>query len=577
MTETEPESLGKMEKTVSKTEACDPTLEAKTELCLSKEETLGCDFSDFKTPLHPTSGHKSRLAWAQNSCDSGFNSVQSGAFSDRSSSVGSSVRSSPEPSTSLSGRRVTLGTCEFSPVTRESFPIIRSRKLDFHSKDLFTDSSNLHFVDEELKNQESYSEDSETQEKRECVDDGFVEELNNSLSPVSPGLFCFQNDTVPRQRQRINDIDLEVSLQDMSLEESTSSSSSLSSRSGSGSNSPFHHTEIKKDICQKKEEPVPSISCSSSETNEVPTHILNWIACVSKTPNCNEQNIPSLSSCKTNFMTTLHLTEAHDTSTDSAHSVLSSPSHPPLNQTSSKSVIKPPSHTCFQPQFFPSESSLIKNLSEVCPSSLQAGAHPCKSPCKRTGGNELDVDHILSPTKSRKMESCQEQSSISCAARKIFHGDLPANYASGPNTDKLQSMLLSSLDHPKRTGITFGHKPSLGRCPGKVHQETNRYAEPGTPACNLSKRLQKVLQMSLPSEPSRLIGRNIGVVKFDIIEALHKNFNLCVAKILSFLPPADLIRLVFFYFKNFHTHSSCFGSLKCGFHTCIFFIPDLRL
>ncbi|RUS73401.1 hypothetical protein EGW08_018840, partial [Elysia chlorotica] len=170
------------------------------------------------------------------------------------------------------------------------------------------------------------------------------------------------------------------------------------------------------------------------------------------------------------------------------------------------------------------------HLDEACPVSFQSGAphHLCKSPCKRTGVKELDVDFILSPTKSRKMQSSEEKS-VTCAARKIFHGDLSTNHASNTDSLELQARLQQpALDHSRSSRL----EPSLCQC--------SEPCIPDTSDGHLCKKLRVVLQKSLPQEPSRLIGRNIGVPKLDIIEALHKNFNLCLARIMSFLEPEDL-------------------------------------
>ncbi|RUS73402.1 hypothetical protein EGW08_018841, partial [Elysia chlorotica] len=337
MNKSAPECLEKMD-------ASAPAHEAKMERRQSEEESSGSDLADFKTPLQPAFGLKSRLAGTQNTCDSGFSSVYSAAFSDKSSSLSSSTRSSPDLDTLLGGRRVTLGTCEFSPVTRETFSVIRSRKLNFHTGDLLPVSSQLQFADEDANSQEGCSGDSETPDKQECDDGIHLEETENSLSPVSPGLFNFQNEAVSRQMQRLIDEDLEVSLQDMSLEESSSSSSALSSRSGSGSNSPFHHTEIKKDLCHNREGS-PSLTCSyNKETDKVlvTNHLLNWIVEVSKPQESNGPNTLSLSSHKTTFMKALLLTGAHTNTdniiTDLAHFDQSLSPYPLHNQALSHSV-----------------------------------------------------------------------------------------------------------------------------------------------------------------------------------------------------------------------------------------------
>ncbi|GFR61784.1 F-box only protein 5-like [Elysia marginata] len=556
MNEPVPKSIDKMEKTFVESEAISPTDGEKAELPFSEEFVFDRDSQDFKTPLPLSCGHRSRLARAQNTCDSGFGSAQRGAFSDRSSSVGSSIPSSPGSSTTSSKeRRVTLGTCDFSPVTRESFSVIRSRKLDFHSADLLPVSARLQFVDEDAKSQESLSEGSDTQGKRDSCEDMSVEDNDESLSPVCPGLFSFNDAHAnSHQRRSVSPEDLEVSLQDMSLEESSSSSSSSSSRSGSGSGSPSQFTILKKNIPQT-EERFNSVSCSIRDANETPvrTHIFDWVNQVSKTLQSStpETITTPTRSCKVNFMTALHLASASTITNDliasSTNSIYSSNAH--NSQVVSSSLnSKPSAHTAsqlHQPEVCPPESCSVKSQSsDVSTLSLLAQVPISKSPCKRTGVDKLDNNQIFSPTKSRKLERCLKLSPLKSAACQIFPDDLNSHHAVGANLDTSQTSLLSNLDHLK--DIESTKRTLFCESAEKLHPHSNGQNKCGysLESSGPSINLHRMLQMSLPSEPSRLIGRNIGVAKMDIIAALHSSFNLCVAKIFSFLQAEDLISVV---------------------------------
>lgn len=507
--------------------ASNPTDRQDGNLAAAEDEAHDYDFQDFKTPLPPSPGHKSRLAQVQSSCDSGFGSIPRGALSNRSLSVGSSAQSSPESSITLKSRRITLGSCKFSPVTRESFSVIRSRKLDFHSEDALPGSSQLQFVEEDVKSQECLNEDFERQEESLSVAGG-----NNSLSPVSPGLFTFENDTSSAPRRSVSPDDLELSLQDMSLEESSSSSSSRP-----GSTSPSQHLALKYTVSQPQTE--TTLISSSSPTPDPPpvsTDVLDWVHENLKKLNTQvNTDLPS-SFHKQNFMCALDLTSSSSVTSDLLTSVApvsaftSSTSQVSETVCSSHSQSIHHSTLQHQPQVFHPEIFVKNHVNDgnflILPSATPAS----KSISKRTGLEDKTGydDYLLSPTKLRKMEGClQQKSPVQSAVGNIFDG--ASNHVLGSSAKDLKSM--KSL--------------SVCKCAEKAHCVAKSQGEPRqnlpTRCLCMPRKFQRLLQMSMPSAPSKLIGRNIGVAKFDIVGSLHQSFHLCVAKIYSFLQAEDLV------------------------------------
>ena len=519
MDEPVPDNPGKMERKVPQTATSDTIYEANDKLFMSDEESSDSNLINFKTPLHPSSAHKSRRAWEQNVFDSGFSSTRRGAFSDRSSSADSSIRSSPESGAPSEGRRVTLGICDFSPVTRATFSVVRSRRLDFQSTDTLPLSSQLQFEDEGVKSQESLSGDLEMmQEKEEFSEDMSLEGTENSPSPVISQSLSFEKDMPSCGAGRASPEDLEISLESMSLEES--SSSSLSSRSGSGSTSPSHHLGLTDCASHSQHKQASEGSGLTSSTDDT----------------------LSKHSCKANFMSSLHLI--------SASSALSLPSGANCDQRSPNTTpIFPTLKTCHQPQAFLPEQSLDKiqlPAAVASPSKVQSGAYLCK----RTGPGELD---ILSPTKSRKTDSFQEENAPNHTVRNIFQDDQSSNLLQKPEVNDISPNSISlcshsqSILHPSKNIPSYG-KTSFCECSGSEHVQLSfdRLTEPRGKQCSndqsLPYNLTRIIQSASPLEPSRLIGRNIGVAKLDIVEALHKHFNLCVSKILGFLQDEDLVR-----------------------------------
>ncbi|CAL1541978.1 unnamed protein product, partial [Lymnaea stagnalis] len=53
-------------------------------------------------------------------------------------------------------------------------------------------------------------------------------------------------------------------------------------------------------------------------------------------------------------------------------------------------------------------------------------------------------------------------------------------------------------------------------------------------------RFKKIIQSFSPSEPSRLIGRNVGVRKLDIVQKLSQNFSQILGSVFHHLDPSDL-------------------------------------
>ncbi|GFO12874.1 hypothetical protein PoB_003937900 [Plakobranchus ocellatus] len=510
---------------------------------------------NFKTPVHC----KSSNVWTENVLDSGFYSAHPIHLSDKSSSASSSARLSPEQRKLSGGRRVTLGACHFSPVTRESFSVIRSRKLVFNeSPDLFKHSTKHDHFDADVKSQERLSEDAEHKEEKR---DYHGTDADTTLfSPISPGLYSLEKN-LSNSSARLSPEDLETSLQDMSLEESASSSSSLYSFSHSRSISPS--PLIKSSISQHEDSEAESaMSCSSSsevEHEQKKQDAVETVCNVSFPLPTSVEHVTSSdstvlpqSSCKEHFMTALHLTSAQGNNNNVISTSLACATNPP-HCSQSEQHISQALHNQVA-DFNPGDIlSLEKSITVThhlltCPQNDQADFQLVKSPFKRSGTNKTDIEYLFSPTKSRKTDNSQQLSPRKHATRNIFQDRREtAGHKALVKFDRLPEF------------VTF-HSFNSSNLKTELTSSTNISTRGSNPTCvdsdktikdypkllisshSLPSCFQKVMRNLSPAEPSRLIGRNIGVTTLDIIGSLYPHFSLCIARIMSNLDNEDLFQ-----------------------------------
>ncbi|XP_055871793.1 F-box only protein 5-like isoform X2 [Biomphalaria glabrata] len=185
---------------------------------------------------------------------------------------------------------------------------------------------------------------------------------------------------------------------------------------------------------------------------------------------------------------------------------------------------------------FMESTSTHESTKEAFPKSMQCSSHSSSSLSSSETDlefslQEMSLDELSSPgsSGSRSSPSCMKQSASLDSLDIVPHsldqsqqdherdGDSPTHLGDSPRSRHSFQKYCHKRDVTLTSDLTSLHKKSW------------------------SKSLKKVIKHFLPPEPSRLIGRNTGVRKFDIIHHLSVNFPSIVQRIFQLLSPSDLM------------------------------------
>lgn len=193
--------------------------------------------------------------------------------------------------------------------------------------------------------------------------------------------------------------------------------------------------------------------------------------------------------------------------------------------------------------------------------------NPFRSPSKRCGDNVDDCILLFSPTKVRRTDASQKGCMGEGKTAKIkspkqsFSRKILTEGGQHPVVHNTVTRVFEDLQHnsaspqcPTCSSLATGLcKDPRGNSSFKCHLCSSKNSGLGgkktVPVNSFNREertaelLQRVLEKFSPPDPVNLIGRNVGVRKFDFVHELHcRNFLLCLEKIFQTLTDADLMR-----------------------------------
>lgn len=506
------------------------------------------------------------------------------------SSLVSSISDMSECSALLEAQRPSLSNCDVSPIQRKSSSH-RTRRNRLSDPGFQTLAMRMRFFennnsDNFLKRSQSSITSDECGERNrsESVKVEAEDDDASSYSIEQPLRMHLFRDKIDRSRSSSQSLsctsdELEASFQSMSLEESSSESrtspASLSSSpsfvfpaphlaSQSHSSSASNHTDTSMNQ-QQANNFIEVSTCDKKQDNSIDIRMYN----TDMEEECKyitEQNSPfdKQSADKFDFVTKLSLTPTDHAKCSSFQNTSHSPCLSKIETVSAechKSVALSvhtsrsksetlPDNTLLHTSLLPASdktslhlltsSSLVSFETSHNHSPIKSSQHEIshlKSPSKRLSQGFVYISTTPSPLKMRRRSTdLKRKSSIQSIKR-----DLSEDFLSKPPQTSTSHHLTQSLSNSSGAFCNLASSSTRNpyRTPhANISVESSTEFDPFT-------RLETVIKMYSPAEPSRLIGRRVGLVKCDIVGELScQNFVICLRLIFQYLTDTDIVRYV---------------------------------